>query len=210
MNFLNIDGKFYSIMSKLADCIILSILWILFSLPVVTAGTATTALYYCVIKVLREDRGECSSRFWQSFKSNFKQSTIVTVFALLIAALAAITGSVVHALYPAEDVLSKIYLVCLILLVFGIAWLHYIFSYIAKFQNSMANILKNSLVICLANFPLSAMIMILFVVVAVLTVLLFPRSLGAMLFIPAVYTLVTSFVLEKIYNKYLPSENEPE
>lgn len=210
MNFLSIDSKFYHFMSKVGDCIILSILWIIFSLPVITMGAATTTLYYSVVKVLWEDRGETLGGFRRSFKSNFKQSTIVTVFALLVAALAAIIGSAVYAANPSEDVLSRIYLVYLILFIFGVAWLHYIFSYIAKFQNTMASILKNSLIICLANFPQSAMIMILFVVVVVLTILLFPRSLGAMLFIPAVYTLVTSFVLEKIYKKYLPAENEPE
>lgn len=205
---MSIDSKFYHFMSKVADCIILSVLWILFSLPLVTVGAATTALYYCVVKVLREDRGEILKRFWQSFKSNLKQSTIVTILTLLVALLVMAVGSVVYALNP--DILSRIYMVYLVLLVFGIAWLHYIFSYIAKFQNTMANTLKNSLAICLANFPKSVMVMILFVVMVVLIILLMPRSLGAMLFTPAVYMLVTSVILENIYKKYLPSEDNPE
>ena len=97
----------------------------------------------------------------------------------------------------------------LLALLFGAAWLHYVFSSIAKFQNSLGNILKNSLVLCLVNFPASAFMALLLAAAVVLTILNYPRSLGIMLFLPAGYMLLVSFLLERIYKKYLPQTSEP-
>ena len=190
-------------MSRIADCILLSILWFVFSLPVITAGAATSALYYCVIKVLREDQGNTLSHFWKAFRANFKQSTIVTVMTLLAVFLVITAGSAVYTRNPSQQMLTNIYLVELLLLFFGISWLHYVFSSIAKFRNSLGNILKNSLVLCLANFPASAVMTLLLAAAVVLTILHYPRSLGVMLFLPAVYMLLVSFLLERIYKKYM-------
>lgn len=199
---LSINGRFFHFMSKVADCIILSILWILFCAPIVTAGAATAALYYCAVKVLRDDQGDTVKRFWQSFKTNFKQSTLITVLVLIILLAASAVGTV---LYAQNHSLTNIYLGYLVLLAFGVGWLHYVFSYIAKFETSLGNILKNSLLICLANFPQSAVMMLFFAAVVITVILLLPRSLGAILFIPAVYMWLVSFMLERIYQKYIPN-----
>lgn len=208
MNF-STDSRFFHIMSRIADCILLSILWFVFSLPVITAGAATSALYYCVIKVLREDQGNTLSHFWKAFRANFKQSTIVTVMALLAVILVLAVSSSVYTRNPSQQLLTNIYLVDLLALLFGAAWLHYVFSSIAKFQNSLGNIFKNSLVLCLVNFPASAFMALLLAAAVVLTILNYPRSLGIMLFLPAGYMLLVSFLLERIYKKYLPQTSEP-
>ena len=207
MNF-STDSRFFHIMSRVADCILLSILWFVFSLPVITAGAATSALYYCVIKVLREDQGNTLSHFWKAFRANFKQSTIVTVMTLLAVFLVMAASSAVYTRNPSQQLLTNVYLADLLALLFSVAWLHYIFSSIAKFRNSLGNILKNSLVLCLANFPTSIFMALLLAAALVLTVLHYPRSLGSMLFLPAVYMLLVSFLLERIYKKYLPQTSE--
>ena len=46
MDLFSISGKFYSFMTKVADLIILSVLWLLTSLPVITLGASGSALYY--------------------------------------------------------------------------------------------------------------------------------------------------------------------
>lgn len=196
------DSRFFHIMSRIADCILLSILWFVFSLPVITAGAATSALYYCAVKVLREDQGDTVKRFWHAFKTNVKQCTVITVLVLIILLAASALGSV---LYAQNHSLTNIYFAYLLLLAFGIGWLHYIFSYIARFENSLGNILKNSLLIYLVNFPQSAVMMLFFVAVSAAVILLLPRSLGAILFIPAVYMWLVSFLLERIYQKYIPN-----
>lgn len=206
----SINSKFYHFMSKVADCMILSVLWIVFSLPIITAGAATSALYYCVIKVIREDQSTAITSFWCSFKSCWKQGTLVSfaVFALNI--LVTIIGSAAYAQAQNGETLSAVYFVYLILFLFGIAWLHYIFSYIARFQAPLATVLKNSLVICLVNLPSSFSMVLMFVIMVILLIWTFPASVMALLLVPAVYTMISSFLLEKIYRKYLPQPEEQE
>ena len=40
-----IDSKFYEVVSKIADLVILNLIFVLCSLPIITIGASTTALY---------------------------------------------------------------------------------------------------------------------------------------------------------------------
>ena len=51
------NSKFYQTVSQILDCIVLSFLWIVSSLPIITIGASTTALYYAVDKVIRREEG---------------------------------------------------------------------------------------------------------------------------------------------------------
>lgn len=78
-----IDGKFFGALSKLADLVILNILFLACCLPVVTIGASITALY-AVTKKMAEDReGYIFKGFFISFKDNFKQSTIMWLILLV-------------------------------------------------------------------------------------------------------------------------------
>lgn len=85
--FFSLDGPFYRIGNMLADIMILSLVWILFSLPVVTIGASTTALFYVTTRRISNKEGYLIRDFWKSFKTNFKQSTIVWLAGLLIVAI---------------------------------------------------------------------------------------------------------------------------
>lgn len=64
-------------LSKLFDIGWLSLIYVVFCVPLVTIGAATTSLYYVSAKVLRKDRGYVWSEFWHSFKLNFKPATLI-------------------------------------------------------------------------------------------------------------------------------------
>ncbi len=202
------DSKFGRIMGKLADCVTVSLLWIVFCLPGVTAGAATTALYYSAVKFLREDRSTAVKEFWHSFKSNFKQSTIVMLLALFVSLGWGLACLTIYEKFAAS--LLIVYLVYFIVLAFGIMWLHYIFSYIARFQDTLSTVLKNTLYICLSNFPYSLLVVTLFAMVLFFMAVTLPISLWALLALPAVYAVLVSLILEPIYKKYLPDEPDEE
>ena len=56
MKLFNPDSGIMRSLSKFTDCICLSLLFFVSCIPIVTIGTASTALYYTVHKVLRHDR----------------------------------------------------------------------------------------------------------------------------------------------------------
>ncbi len=61
-------------------------MFVFFSLPVITIGAAWTGLYHVMLKMLRGDgRINPFKQFWQGFRSNFRQATIVWVSALMAA-----------------------------------------------------------------------------------------------------------------------------
>lgn len=74
MKFFDYDGPIMSFLSKLADLVFLNILTLVFSIPLITIGAATTAAHYTALKIRREE-GHVWSCFWKSFKENLKQST---------------------------------------------------------------------------------------------------------------------------------------
>ena len=51
----NYDNPVWRFIGKLGDLILLNILWIVCSIPIVTAGAATTAVYYVTLKLVRDE-----------------------------------------------------------------------------------------------------------------------------------------------------------
>ena len=76
MKFFSYDGPIMSFLSKVADLLLLNLLTLVFSIPLITIGAATTAAQYTALKIHREE-GHVLSNFWRSFKMNLKQSTVL-------------------------------------------------------------------------------------------------------------------------------------
>ena len=85
--FFNSDSGVMRALSKIFDMGLLTLIYLVFCIPVVTAGAATTSLYYVSAKVLRHNRSYVWREFWSCFKSGFVQSTIVWVVTAVIAVL---------------------------------------------------------------------------------------------------------------------------
>jgi len=77
--FFNTDNAVMRVLAKIFDIGWLSIVYVLFCIPIVTIGAATTSLYYVGAKVLRKDRSYVWTEFWRSFKQNFIPATIMWV-----------------------------------------------------------------------------------------------------------------------------------
>lgn len=85
--FLDNESTFGRLMTRCGIIIGANIMFILFSLPVVTVGASYVALYHVMLKTLRGD-GVLNpfKQFWIGFKNNFKQATIywIVLLALVI------------------------------------------------------------------------------------------------------------------------------
>lgn len=68
------DGLYARVMNGFWNILVLSVLWMLCCLPVVTLGAASTAAYYAAAKVIRRKTGKIYSEFFSSFRRNFRQS----------------------------------------------------------------------------------------------------------------------------------------
>ena len=77
MNFLQRDSFLTRVLSRLIDCMLLSILWLFTSIPVVTIGASTTAAYSVALKLAAGEHPALVSGYFAAFKKNILRSTAV-------------------------------------------------------------------------------------------------------------------------------------
>lgn len=78
------DNLFFKIIYAISDIAVLSILWIVGSLPIITIGASTTALFYVCGKKIKQDEPKIVAEFVKSYKQNFKQSLVITVMIAIL------------------------------------------------------------------------------------------------------------------------------
>lgn len=83
MKFFNYDSPFWSFMSRIADLVIVNILWLVFCIPVFTIGASTAAMYRVTLNLVRGEGGGVVRSFWASFKLNFKQGVLLFLILLI-------------------------------------------------------------------------------------------------------------------------------
>ena len=199
-SFFSLEGGFFGGMGKIFDVVFVSLLWLLCCLPIITIGPATTALYYCVVKSIRRERGYIAKEFFHSFKVNFKQGTIVglifTVFAIvmsfnfyIVKQMEGKLGSILFGIYIA---------MCLFITITAI----YAFPNLSRFTLTLKNLFKNSIIMAIRHLPFT---IIMGAIIVISAGLMYIIPITA-LFIPGVACLILSFMMEKILKKYTPED----
>ena len=83
----NMDNKFFTVMGRVADLIMLNVVFLICCLPIVTIGASLTALHYVTLKMARNEESYIIRSFFKSFKQNFKQATVINLIMLAVAAI---------------------------------------------------------------------------------------------------------------------------
>lgn len=201
--FFNYDSPIMSTINKVVDCFFLSLLWLVFSIPLVTIGASTTALYYTVNKVIRHDRSSIWKEFWGSFKQNFKQATIVWLILCVLYYILITNCIIMYRVYIAEQGSIAVLILYLLSLIILMLWTSYLFPYIARFTNTTKNIMKISGFLFVRHLLTSLLLVVLFTVALVIIYLFFP----AIFLVPAFYMLVAGFLLENVFKRYMSEED---
>ncbi|MEG1294891.1 MAG: YesL family protein [Niameybacter sp.] len=79
MKIFDLDGPVYRAGTEVADLLILTIYWVICSLPVVTIGASTTAVFYVYGKKIRGEDAYVTKDFFKSFKENLLISIPITL-----------------------------------------------------------------------------------------------------------------------------------
>lgn len=197
------DSPLVQTCNKIVDCICLSILWLITSIPIVTIGASTTALYYAINTGIRYDKGGIWRAYWRSFRANFKQATVLWLLLLLVYGLLGGSCWSAYTLSLSGMLPKEMFFFLLIVLVLVMAWANMLFPYLAKFQNSTKMILKNCFGIGLLNFPI-ALLQPVFFILVIAGIAFFPM---AVLCAPGVYMVLSCYTLEPVFRKYMSEED---
>lgn len=76
------ENPVIAFLNKMADLILLNLIFLLCCIPVVTIGPAITALYAVSLRSVRYGDGYVIQTFFRSFKQNFKQSFVVGMIGI--------------------------------------------------------------------------------------------------------------------------------
>ncbi len=142
-SFMSNESTFGKFMTKVGIIIVANLMFILFSLPVVTIGACYAALYHVMFKTLRSN-GNINpfKQFWIGFKTNFKQATIAwVIFALLVG----FGYYNVLICQQAEGFVSYMRYGIYALGIVAAVVMIYLFPTMAAFQNTLPNLMKNGL-----------------------------------------------------------------
>lgn len=204
--FFSIDGPFFKYGTILADVIILTLLWLLCSLPLFTIGIATTALFYVTTKQISDKEGYVTANFFRSLKENFIQGLIITVILSVIGFV--IFESIRFAyLLPEwkEFILTLDYIAAFEVIIVTI----YVFPLLSRFDMKTIEILRTAFF--LANRHMFTTITCFVLIVGIVLLCIFVNPVFIIMSIGA-YAYISSFMLMRIFRKYCPDidVDEPE
>ena len=202
-NLFNMDNKFFQAISKVVDCIWLSILWVLFSIPIFTVGVSTTAMYYTVHKTIKNNRGYIWATFWTAFKANFKTSTLNWLLQLLLGIIFCMDIRLCYEFMKGGSIWGYMIFLFLILLVCDLMWAVYCAVYAARFEQDRKTLRKNAGIIAIINLPWT-LLMTVIMIVSILVCIIIPYAL---LFFPVLTVLMLYVIFEKIFKKYMSPED---
>ncbi|MBE5958583.1 MAG: DUF624 domain-containing protein [Lachnospiraceae bacterium] len=145
-------GEYFELTAKIWNMFILSIIFVICCIPIVTIGAATTAYCYMFLKYKDKREGRVFENYFKAFKREFAQST--KVWLIILAALvvlffdARVSSNLVATYGGIYFVLYPFYY--LLLFIVGAVVL-YVFPYMAKFTDTTTQVIKNSFLISLKH-----------------------------------------------------------
>jgi len=152
MKIFSYESKFSQLLLKLSYACYLNVLWLVCSLPIVTVGAATTALYYSCLKLVRDEDSHVGACFFRSFRENFKQATVLWLILLAVGLFLAGDGYILyHLRQSAEGTMAVVWTLILAIViataVIYVIVLEYVFPLVASVSNTNTAMLKNAFLI---------------------------------------------------------------
>ena len=141
MNLFDHDSGFFKFFSKVADIMLVSILWFGTSLLIITIGASTTAAYYVITRRISERESSIVMDYFTSFKSNFIQSTVV--FVIIISCFVINFLNIRY--NPIEGTFGLIIYGLQIIFAVQLVFIYiYVFPLIARFELSLVKVLQTA------------------------------------------------------------------
>lgn len=206
MNRTNAQNIILDSLSRIFDCLLLGILWMVCSIPVVTAGAAFTAVYYAYNKAVRQDCGHPCREFFHGFKENFKQSTIA--FLVVAVILLVLYGDfyIVMGFLKTIPMAGVLLAFAITMMAVAITWGIYVLAYIARFELDTKTVMKNCIFILGINIGWSLLLL----AVTFIAIIAFSLAFFVGFVVMAVYVPIANWVLERVFRKYMQPEERQE
>ena len=200
------DNKFWGLIEKITDIVLLNFLFIVTCIPVLTIGASLSAMYSVALKKIKNEDIYVAKEFIKSFRESFKVSTIVWILMIVVGGVLLVDFHISNLV--SNGILSII--LKFISTLVGVIYLFsstYIFPIISKFDNTIKNTIINSILISIQSLPYT---IIMFVMNILWIILIFSLEnyFGYILFFYIIIgfgavSYTNSIFLNKIFDKYI-------
>lgn len=183
-------------MKRVVNVFLLNFLWIIFSIPLVTIGASSCAAFYVCMKIVDDNEVHVFKDFLKAFKTNFKQGTLLWAFtAPCIYALClmwplikdgegnfiTITGAVVFT----------------VIVIFALL---YSYPMIARYENNLKKIIRNSIGISFQYFKKTIILVVILAAELIVFYLIKNYMILLLLLAPEFFIYTISFFAKGIFN----------
>ncbi len=209
--WFNIDSPIMVGLSRMTDLVILSFLWFVCCLPVVTIGPSTAAMYYVALKIVRnEEDVKIIPTFIQGFKSNFKQAAIMNMISLVLGAVLLVDAyywffcqGTMALLSCAAFFAMFVWLLCI---------MFYAYPLQAQFYNTVKQTFINAAILSMRKFPITIVVFVvnmLPVLLAFLSLTIVIRTIPIwILLYPGVAAAINARLFAKMFDPFLKAAKE--
>ena len=198
-NLFNPESHLMITISQITDCIFLSLFWLLGCFPVVTMGASFAALYDATFRGFRKHEKNSWQRFYKTFRANWKQGILPTV--LVGAAFWALLKGMIALwnLTAVGQMSMMLFSGCALVGVLGVGILSLVFPVLSRFENSLGSLLRNALLLAMANMPRTLGLGL----VNTVTIFLCARYVVPLFFLPALAALIGTLFIEPMFKPFL-------
>ena len=195
-------------MDRVCDLLFLNLLFLLTSLPVVTIGAASTALYTVCFRFDTEKETGVFKAYFRAFRENFRQSTGLW----LVIGLFGVTSALNVLLFRAmTGVLHFLFVPCGVLLAVAVLMGSCLFPLLSQFSNDGRTALKNAFFLSVGYLPrfllISAINILPLAMLLLDPYLFFQTGIVWILIYFSAGAYINSLILKKVFAPYL-SEGE--
>ncbi len=206
-NFFSAENPFFRPFGVLVDVVCLSVLWLVCSLPLVTLGGATAALYDVAARCVRGGRGGPYARFFGTFRANWKAGAPL---GLLLAGAVAGMAWLYRVVYAHGSVGERggwyaLYYTWWVAAVVLAGLLAYLLPTLSRFDLKPGALLGNCLRLGFGHLPSTLALG----VVTLGGILLCGMYWWPTLFLPCLWALLCSFPLERIFKPFMEEKKPP-
>lgn len=196
--FFSRENWIWSPFSWVADMIMLSCLWVLCSVPLLTIGASTAALYDCAARCVRGGDEKMFARFFRTFRRELVQSipSLLLWCAVIAGGYAAISAYGNNVAITDTSTALTTAMLLLLTVVAGIA--AWVFPLLSRFTMSFPSLNLTAVRLALIHLPRTMALGIVTVLAAFLSL----QFIAPLFFLPGVLAWVWTLLLEKVFRKY--------
>ncbi|MCR5743484.1 MAG: DUF624 domain-containing protein [Lachnospiraceae bacterium] len=192
-NLFDQDRLIWRIINRVWDVLLLSAIFTVTCIPVITIGASATGLYYTFLKMVRGEEAPALKSYWKSFRENFVQATILWLIMLLLGA--ALAGSV-YFYYQQNTTPATVVMAFFagLVLVWVLAVI-YLFPLLSRFANKTSTMLFMSIFMPFKNVGWS----ILLLAMVLITVFLAWYVIPFIFFAYGVYAYCSCYIFVRVF-----------